>query len=159
MDAGGGSVEVELTSPYGEPIPNFTRSDCVPITSNGKDQQVRWKSGRSPLQLRDDYRAGVLAKFHVKNAKLYSYTFILPDPDGRLERDRRNARWSELITHRSDVPGRASTEAPDGPPPVWQTQTRYYRNAEKGPRPNNPSWEAGFLAVEKGQRGEDEEAQ
>ena len=49
-DADSGSVEVELLTPYGEPIPNFTRSDCVPITSNGKDQEVKWKSGRSPLE-------------------------------------------------------------------------------------------------------------
>ena len=62
-----------------------------------------------------------------------------------------------IITHRSDVPGRASTEAADGPPPVWKTQTKYYRNVAKGPRPDNPSWEAGFLAVEEGHRGEDEE--
>jgi hypothetical protein len=156
-DAGGGSVEVELITPYGEPIPNFTRSDCVPITANGKDQQVKWKSARSPLQFREDYRGGVLAKFYLKNAKLYSYTFTLPDPDGRLERDRQNARWSEHITHRSDVPGRASTEAVDGIPPVWKTQTKYYRNVARAPRPNSPSWEAGFLAVEEGHRGEDEE--
>ena len=157
-DAGGGSVEVELITPYGEPIPNFTRSDCVPIMSNGKDQEVKWKSDRSPLEFREEYRGGVLAKFYLKNAKLYSYTFTLPDPDGRLERDRQNARWSEHITHRSDVPGRASTEAVDGIPPVWKTQTKYYRNVAKAPRPNSPSWEAGFLAVEEGQRGEDEEA-
>ena len=152
-DAVGGSVEVELLSPYGVPIPDFTRSDCVPITANGKNQQVTWKPGRSPLELREDYRGGILAKFYLKNAKLYSYTFTLPDPDGRLERDRQNARWNELITHRSDVPGRASTEAADGPAPVWKTQTRHYRNVEKAPRSNNPSWEAGFLAVEEGQRG------
>ena len=84
-DAVGGSVEVELLSPYGEPIPNFTRRDCVPITANGKDQQVKWKSGRSPLEFGEDYRGGVLAKFYLKNAKLYSYTFTLPDPDGRLD--------------------------------------------------------------------------
>ena len=38
-------------------------------------------------------------------------------------------------------------------PPVWKTQTKHYRNVEKAPRANNPSWEAGFLAVEEGQVG------
>ena len=156
-DAEGGSIEVELITPYGEPIPNFTREECVPITANGKDQEIKWKSGRSPVEFRLDYQGGILAKFYLKNAKLYSYTFTLPDPDGQLERDRQNARWSDLILHRSDVPGRASTEPADGRPPVWQNQTKHYRNVVKQPRLNNPSWESGFLAIEEGEHGQDED--
>jgi hypothetical protein len=116
-DTEGGSIEAELITPYHEPIPNFTRAECIPITANGKNQEIKWKCGRHPWDFAADYRGGVLMKFHLKNAKLYSYTFTLPDPDGKLERDRLNTRWCETIKHRSDNWGRLSTEPAIGLPP------------------------------------------
>jgi hypothetical protein len=116
-DAEGGAIEAELITPYREPIPNFTRAECIPITANGKNQEIKWKCGRHPWDFATDYRGGVLMKFYLKNAKLYSYTFTLPDPDGKLERDRLNTRWRETIKHRSDNWGRLSTEPAIGLPP------------------------------------------
>ena len=56
-------------------------------------------------------------KFHVKNAKLYSYTLTLPDPTGDLEQDKLNARWLDHIKHRSDNWGRNNNEPATGLPP------------------------------------------
>ena len=38
----------------------------------------------APLRwdLRSDYLGGVLMRFYLRNAKLYSYSFTLPDPTG-----------------------------------------------------------------------------
>jgi len=116
-DAEGGSIEVELVTPYGEIMPGYSRQECIPVTANGKDQEVKWKCGRHPWDFVEDYRGGVLARFYLRNAKLYSYTFTLPDPDGQLERDRLNMRWLEAIKHRSDNWDRASTEPAIGLPP------------------------------------------
>ena len=60
-------------------------------------------------------------KFYLKNAKLYSYTFTLPDADGQLERDRVNARWCEHIKHRSGNWGRNSNEPATGRAPLPTT--------------------------------------
>ena len=68
----------------------------------------------APLRwdLRSDYLGGVLMRFYLRNAKLYSYSFTLPDPTDQLELDRQNARWCDLIRHRSDNWDRASNEPP-----------------------------------------------
>lgn len=116
-DAEGGSIEVELVTPYGEIMPGYSRQDCIPVRANGPNQEVQWKNGRHPWDFAADYRGGVLPKFYLQNAKLYSYTFTLPDPDGQLERDRRNARWLDAIKHRSDNWDRLSTEPALGLPP------------------------------------------
>jgi hypothetical protein len=113
----GGSIEVELVTPYGQPVPNFTREDCIPVTGNGKNQEIKWKCGRNPWDFQKEYRGGVLTKFYITNAKMYSYTFTLPDPDGQLERYRLNAHWCEYIKHRSDNWGRNSNEPAIGLPP------------------------------------------
>ena len=112
-DAKGGSVEVELLTPYGEPVKGFTRAQCVPVTGNGKDQQVKWKSGLSGWDLNDQYRGGVCAKLYLQNAKLYSYTITEPDPRGKISEYWANVRWSELIKHKSDNWDRPNTEPPE----------------------------------------------
>jgi len=135
-DAQGGSIEVELITPYREPVPGYSRKECIPITANGKDQEVKWKCGRHPWDFAEDYRGGVLVKFYLKNAKLYSYTFTLPDPDGQLERDKANARWLELIKHRSDNWDRPSNEPAIGLPPHSGP------GPEKGQeKPGQPTWD------------------
>ena len=120
-DAKGGSIEAELVTPYGKVVPGYSRSDCIPASADGKGQQIKWKNGKSPwLSIAKDHLGGLLVKFYLKNAKLYSYTFTLPDADGKLERDRLNARWCEHIKHRSDNWNRNSNEPAIGLPPYTE---------------------------------------
>jgi len=124
-DAEGGAVETELLTPYGEPVPGFTRGECVPVTGNGANQAVRWTSGRNGWELNDQYRGGVCARIYLRNAKLYSYTMVEPDPEGRIAEKRANVRWLEIIKHRSDNWGRSSTESAVGlraQPGPWEYQ-------------------------------------
>jgi hypothetical protein len=100
--AKGGTIAAEYLTPYGQPIKGFTRDDCIPITGDGKAQQIRWKSGASGWDLNSEHRGGVLTRFYLKNAKLYSYTVTEPDPDGAITRHWQNFRWTEVIKHRSD---------------------------------------------------------
>jgi hypothetical protein len=117
-DAEGGSVEAELVTPYGKVVPEYSRGDCVAITANGKNQPLRWKHGKSPWEtIAKDHLGGLLVKFYLKNAKLYSYTFTLPDPNGQLEQDRVNARWCDSIKHRSNNWGQNSNEPAIGVAP------------------------------------------
>ena len=116
-DAQGGSIEAELVTPYGEPIEDFTRADSVPLTTNGTAQKLTWKSGRSTYDLSVEQYGGVCVQLYLTRAKLYSYTYTLPDPDGDLARRKANARWLDVITHRSDHWGRDSNEPAAGVPP------------------------------------------
>jgi len=116
-DAKGGSIEVELVTPFGQVMPGYGRKECIPVTADGSKQQVKWKGGGHPWDLAKDHRGGVLARFYLKNAKLYSYTFTLPDPDGKLAQHWTNARWSNIIKHKSDNWDRLSTEPAGGLPP------------------------------------------
>jgi len=113
----GGSVEVELVTPYGKPMPGYSRAECIPITRSGQKMEIKWKNNQHPWDFAQEQRGGILTRFHLKNAKLYSYTFTLPDPDGQLERNKLNAHWCEHITHRSDNWGRNSNEPAKGLPP------------------------------------------
>ena len=116
--AHGGSIAAELLTPYGEPMPGFSRADCIPLTVGDKRQAVRWKSERVPYEFQNDHLGGVCAKFYLRNAKLYAYTFYtLPDPHGRIEREGLNYRWLEHMKHRSDNWGRDSHEPAAGVPP------------------------------------------
>ena len=117
-DAEGGSIEAELVTPYGKVVADYSRNDCIPVTANGKGQQIKWKNGKSAWEaIAKDHLGGLLVKFYLKNAKLYSYTFTLPDANGQLDRDRLNARWCEHIKHRSDNWDRNSNEPAIGFPP------------------------------------------
>ena len=114
-DAQGGSVEAELVTPYGKVVPEYSRADCIAAAANGKNQQIKWKNGKSPWEtIARDHLGGLLVKFYMKNAKLYSYTFTLPDADGKLERDKLNACWCGHIKHRSGNWGRNSNESAIG---------------------------------------------
>jgi hypothetical protein len=116
-DARGGSITCELVTPYGKTMPGYGREDCVPVTGDGAVQRVRWKNGGHPWSLARDYPGGILVRFHLTNAKLYSYTLTLTDPDGSLARDKANARWSDYIRHRNDQWGRRNNEAAGGVAP------------------------------------------
>lgn len=113
-DAKGGRVEAEILTPYGRPVEGFTRADCVGISGNGKDQEIRWTSKTNPRDLNQQHRGGLCLKFYLTNAKLYSYTLVEPDPDGTIKRYWDNARWNEAIMHRRDNWSRNSNEPADG---------------------------------------------
>ncbi len=132
-DAEGGSIEAEFLTPYGELVEGFTRADCIGISGSGKDQEIRWKSGTNPRELVEKYRGGLCLKFYLKNAKLYSYSLMEPDPDGTINRYWDNARWNEAILHRSDNWGRTSNEPTGGLPQPPSTQ--HASGVRFGPNP------------------------
>jgi hypothetical protein len=135
-DAEGGSIEAEFLTPYGQPVEGFTRTDCIGVSANGKDQEIKWKGDTNPRDLNEKYRGGLCLKFYLKNAKLYSYSLMEPDPDGSIKRYWDNARWNEAILHRSDDWGRASNEPAGGLPQAPGTQrasgTRFGPNPRAG---------------------------
>ena len=121
-DARGGLVEAEFLTPYGQPVEGFTRADCIGISGNGKDQEVRWKSKMNPRDLNQKHRGGLCLKFYLKSAKLYSYSLMEPDPEGTIKRYWDNARWNESIMHRSDNWSASSNEPAAGLPQPAGTQ-------------------------------------
>ena len=123
-DAAKGSIEVEFVDGYERPLPGLSRADCLPLTANGKDQQVRWRGDPCPDEVNGDYQGGVILRIHMKNAKLYSCTFFLPDPDGSVRRYWENLEWNKNIFHRSDQWDQANNLPASGTPPV----TRYMPN-------------------------------
>ena len=116
-DASGGSIEAELVTPFGQVVDGFSRTDSIPITSDGKDQPLRWKTSRAVGDLIAKHIGGLCLKLHVENAKVYSYATRKFDPDGSIARYWANARWCEAIKHRSGNWDRLSTEPASGPPP------------------------------------------
>lgn len=124
-DAENGSIEVEFVDAYERPLPGLSRADCLPISANGKHQQVKWKGDIAPDSVEGDYRGGVMARIYLKNAKLYSCTLALPDPDGKVRRHWANYNWSKNIFHRSDQWGPASNLPATGLPPVNRGMTNY----------------------------------
>jgi len=120
--AKGGSVEAEFVTPYGQPVEGFTRADCIGISANGKDQEIKWKGNTDPWDLNEEHRGGLCCKFYLKNAKLYSCSLMFPDPDGAAKRYWDNARWNEAILHRSDNWGRRSNDPAIGLPQPPGTQ-------------------------------------
>ena len=115
-DAKGGYIEAEFVTPYGEPVEGFMRKDCIGISGNGKDQEIKWKTSVDPRSLCFKYRGGLCLKFYLKNAKLYSYSLMEPDPEGTIKAYWDNARWNEEIMHRSDNWGGKSNEPAKGLP-------------------------------------------
>lgn len=116
-DAKGGAIWAEPLTPFGEPIKGLTRAECIPVTGNGKNQEIKWKNATASWDMNEAYKGGVCWKIYLQNAKLYSYTIPEPDPIGNISRRWANARWREIIKHRSDNWGRMSTEPAIGLPP------------------------------------------
>ena len=123
-DAADGFIEVEFVDGYERPLPGLGRADCNPLRAKGKNQEVTWRGDPRPDEVEGDYQGGVMARIHMKNAKLYSCTFALPDPDGSVRRYWTNLEWNKNIFHRSDHWGRDNNLPASGLPPV----TRYMPN-------------------------------
>ena len=68
-----GKVWVELLDESGEPIPGYTKEDCVPAIGNGIELPVSWqgKSGLGELAGR-----AVQLRFHLSNAQLFAYRMV-----------------------------------------------------------------------------------
>jgi hypothetical protein len=64
-DAKGGELKVEILS-----VEGFDPGHCLPITTDGVRQEIRWKdqSGMKPLEGKP-----VRLRYHLKNARLYSF--------------------------------------------------------------------------------------
>lgn len=69
--AAGGSVRAEALDESGNPIPGFSRNDCLPFAGDNVRQQVRWTAHESlaPLAGRT-----VRLRFHLQQADLYSFS-------------------------------------------------------------------------------------
>ncbi len=65
-----GKVLVELLDEDDTPIQGYSRGECAPVETDGVDVPVRWKGG---LSLADLEGRPVKVKFHLFNARLYSY--------------------------------------------------------------------------------------
>jgi hypothetical protein len=124
-DAEGGSIEIEFVDAYERPIPGLTRADCIGIKANGKDQRVKWKGGISPNKVESDYPGGTMTRIYMKNAKLYSCTFTLPDPDGIARRYWANSNWNKNLFHRNDQWGKDNNLPASGLAPVERGMTNY----------------------------------
>lgn len=68
--ATGGSLTIEALDPDGKPIPGFRSTDCKPITSDSVRHVVMW-SGQPDCHLLQ--ARPIKLRFHLKNAKLYSF--------------------------------------------------------------------------------------
>ena len=64
-----GYLQVELLDEGGQPIPGFTRDDCVPLKGDHKALQVKWTGGDEASKLARK------AKFYLKRAFLYGFEF------------------------------------------------------------------------------------
>ena len=124
-DARDGSIEVEIVDAYERPLPGLGRADSIPISADGKDQEVRWTGDLRPDQVEGDYRGGFMARIHLRRAKLYSCTLAHPDPDGTVRRYWANYQWNRNIFHRNDQWGRDSNLPAGGVPPVTRGMPNY----------------------------------
>jgi hypothetical protein len=65
-----GAIRVELLDGDGTTIPGYSFDDCLPIQADRIDLPVRWSNGS---MLPDLAGKSVRLKFHLQNAKLFSF--------------------------------------------------------------------------------------
>lgn len=65
-----GYVAAEIVDRNNNPIPGFTRSDCIAFTGDSVRATLKWKTKAFAGQLIDKDKK---IKFYIKNAELYSY--------------------------------------------------------------------------------------
>jgi hypothetical protein len=124
-DAEGGSVEVELVDGYERPLPGFSRADCIPITTSGKNQQVHWKGDPHPCEVDAETRGGFMARITLKNAKLYSCTLAQSDSEGTARRYWNNIEWNKNLFHQRDQWDKDNNLPASGVPPVTRGLPNY----------------------------------
>jgi hypothetical protein len=68
-----GRLLAEVLDEGGDPVPGFTRADCVPLSADAVDQAVGWRQRASldPLNGRT-----VRLRFHLENVRLYSFRIV-----------------------------------------------------------------------------------
>ncbi|UCD27462.1 MAG: hypothetical protein JSV03_10085 [Planctomycetota bacterium] len=77
-DARGGELRVEVLDSNGEVYPALARKRCMPITTDGTIQPVRWLE---PTDLAALASKLVRFRFHLTHGKLYSF-WVSPDQSG-----------------------------------------------------------------------------
>jgi hypothetical protein len=65
-----GQAQVELLDEQDQPIPGYTRQDCVPLKEDNVEARIVWQERNSLAELKD---RPVKLKFYLRNARLYSY--------------------------------------------------------------------------------------
>ena len=68
----GGAVRVEILDSAGNPLPGFARTDCYPFQHDALRHTVVWNGQSDLSQLAD---TPVRLRFHLGNARLYSFVF------------------------------------------------------------------------------------
>jgi hypothetical protein len=68
-DASQGRVAVEVADETGKPLPGYTLAECIPLKKDAIRHVVRWNKTTRLITDRP-----VRLRFHLQNAKLYSYT-------------------------------------------------------------------------------------
>ena len=71
------SLQVEVLDPRGRPIQGFGRDEAQTITRTGLRHSVAWKAG---TRLASQEGRPVRLRFHLRNAKLYSFQFVSASP-------------------------------------------------------------------------------
>ncbi|MDZ4688745.1 MAG: hypothetical protein SH850_27035 [Planctomycetaceae bacterium] len=69
-DASAGAIRVELLNASGYRLPGFTKSDAVPITTDGLRQRVAWKNADLANVPPED----VMIRIHLDNAEVFALT-------------------------------------------------------------------------------------
>lgn len=77
-DAARGELAAEVLDEQGNPLPGFTRADCVPVSADRTRQKVAWKAGRD---LKEVAGKPVKFRFHLKSGRLYAF-WVSPDASG-----------------------------------------------------------------------------
>jgi hypothetical protein len=73
-----GELRVELLNRDGNPLPSFTQSDCLPVSTDSTIQPIEWKHGRDLSALAGK---AVRFRFHLRHGSLYAF-WVAPDASG-----------------------------------------------------------------------------
>ena len=78
-DSENGRLLVEVLDPAGNPVHRYTREDCDPLREDALRQTVTWNGSSAVTSL-----AGkpIRLRFHVEEASLYSFEFLVTDATG-----------------------------------------------------------------------------
>jgi hypothetical protein len=73
-----GKLYVEICNEDGQPLPGFTKNDCLPISTDSTKQTVTWKNGNSLQALPVTH---MRFKFYLTNSKLFAF-WVSKDKEG-----------------------------------------------------------------------------